>query len=84
MRKELLVFVPTAESGEEISVTALTKNRNYVLINTIGGKVTANRAELIEALLAIEEFDKINNRILVEMKAEVLSFVKDEIEYGDA
>ena len=61
MRKELLVFIPTFEQNEEISVTSVAKNRTYVLLNTPLGRVTAHREELIEALNAINEFDKANN-----------------------
>lgn len=61
MRKELLVFIPTLEANEEISVTAIAKNRDFVLLNTQVGKITAHREDLISALKAIEEFDKANN-----------------------
>lgn len=61
MRKELLVYVPTFEKGEEISVTSVAINRSFVLINTPNGRVTANREELLNALLEIEVFDKIHN-----------------------
>lgn len=61
MRKELLVFIPTFEQNEEISVTSVAKNRTYVLLNTPLGRVTAHREELIEALNTINEFDKANN-----------------------
>lgn len=82
MRKELLVFIPTFEQNEEISVTSVAKNRTYVLLNTPLGRVTAHREELIEALNAINEFDKANN---TECKQENL--VADignsvDIEYG--
>lgn len=80
MRKELLVYVPTIEKGEEISVTSVSSNRSYVLINTSNGKVTANRAELLSALQEIEEFDKVNNSAIVELSivSEVLNF---DVEY---
>ena len=80
MRKELLVYVPTIEKGEEISVTAVSSNRSYVLINTPNGKVTANREELLSSLLSIEEFDKANNPILVVEKVNPFTIV-DDVEY---
>lgn len=66
MRKELLVFIPTFEQNEEISITSVAKNRTYVLLNTPLGKVTAHREELIAALKAIDEFDKANNQTSTE------------------
>ena len=76
MRKELLVYVPTIEKGEEISVTSVSSNRSYVLINTPSGKVTANRLELLTALQEIEEFDKINNPTGVTLNFDV-EYIKE-------
>ncbi len=83
MRKELLVYVNTTERGSEISVTALSNNREFVLINTPSGKVTANRNELIEALKAIEDFDSINNRDVGEPPILVAALSGNDVEYGD-
>jgi hypothetical protein len=79
MRKELLVFVPTTEHDNEISVTSVAKNRAYVLFNTGLGKFTAHRDDLIAALNAIDEFDKVNNTTatLVEVAQTTV-----DIEYG--
>lgn len=79
MRKELIVYVSTTERGEEISVTAVAKNRDFVLINMPSGKFTANRVELIEALNAIEAFDKVNNT----EQAPPVEVSGNDIEYGD-
>lgn len=82
MRKELLVYVSTVEKNEEIAVTSIGKHRNCVLITGSTGKFTANRQELIEALNAIEQFDKEINPVIIEEK-----IVKDdnveEVEYGE-
>lgn len=83
MRKELLVYVSTTERGEEISITSVSKNRLYVLINTIGGKVTANRSELLLALQSIEEFDKINNTNVVDLNLVPEIPVIEDVEYVD-
>ncbi len=83
MRKELLVYIPTAEKGEEIAITALTQNRNFVLLSTAFGKVTANRKDLIYALKEIEEFDSINNAETTEVAAPLLFSIPEEIEYGE-
>lgn len=80
MRKELLVYVNTGERGEEIGITSVSKNRSLVLFNTPLGKVTVVRSELIEALSAIEEFDKTNNGEIVE--SVTVSNVID-VEYGE-
>lgn len=80
MRKELLVFVSTAEQGEEISVTSVAKNRSFVLISTPNGKVTANREELVEALAAIKEFDESNNTETTSVTPSIPTF--EEVEYG--
>ena len=82
MRKELLVYVPTFEKGTEISVTSVSNDRSFVIINTPNGKVTANREELVLALLALEEFDKEHNSILVEAKVLPISILED-VTYGD-
>ena len=89
MRKELLVYVNTTERGSEISLTALSNNRDFVLVNSPNGKFTANRQELVEALKAIEEFDSINNvassepLILVRSSTNLVAPVSDDIEYGE-
>lgn len=83
MRKELLVYVNTTERGSEISVTALSNNRDFVLINTPSGKVTANRQELIDALKAIEEFDSVNNKEAGEQLILVAAVSGNDVEYGD-
>ena len=80
MRKELLVYVPTFEKGTEISITSVSNDRAFVIINTPSGKITANRIELISALKEIEEFDLANNQ--VESKVIPLVIV-DEVTYGD-
>lgn len=61
MRKELLVFVPTMEAGEEISLASIKDDRNFVVFSGANGKFTANLKELKAALDAIEEFNKVNN-----------------------
>lgn len=81
MRKELLVFITTAEQGEEISVISVAKNRDFVLLNTAAGKFTANRKELIEALNAIGEFDSTNNDSNTTEEAPVNTF--EEVAYGE-
>lgn len=80
MRKELLVYVTTAEPNEEISVTSVSKKRDYVLLTTAFGKITANREELISALKAIEDFDiEYNSEVLPEIPTLDLN----EVSYGD-
>jgi len=86
MRKELLVYVNTTERNSELSVTALSNNRDFVLINTPSGKVTANRQELIEALKAIEEFDSVHNKVQkdpIEQSILVGAVSGNDVEYGD-
>jgi hypothetical protein len=61
MRKELLVYVDTAERGETLSVTAIANNRNFVTLNTPAGKTTASIKDMIDALNEILAFDKLNN-----------------------
>lgn len=61
MRKELLMYVSTAERDEELGIMSISKNRKCVIINSGGTKFTANREELLQALKAIEEFDMQNN-----------------------
>lgn len=81
MRKELLVFVDTGEQGEEISVVAVSNNRNLVLFGTPVGKFTVSREQLKAALKAIEDFDGINNTNVQPTLASVLDF--ETVEYGD-
>lgn len=83
MRKELLVYVNTTERGSEISLTALSNNRDFVLINSPTGKFTANRQELIEALKAIEEFDSVNNVTPTDPLLLLVANVQEEVEYGE-
>ena len=61
MRKELLVYVDTAERGETLSVTAIANNRAFVTLNTPAGKTTASIKDMIDALNEILAFDKLNN-----------------------
>jgi hypothetical protein len=79
MRKELLVFVPTIEAGEEISVASIKDDRNYVILSGASGKFTANLKELREALNSIEDFNKSNNP----EKESVPENKYFQIEYGD-
>ena len=61
MRKELLVYLDTAERGETLSVTAIANNRAFVTLNTPAGKTTASIKDMIDALNEILAFDKLNN-----------------------
>jgi len=61
MRKELLVYVDTAERGETVSVTAIANNRAFVTLNTPAGKTTVSIKDMIDALNEILAFDKLNN-----------------------
>jgi len=79
MRKELLVYIPTAERDEELGVMSISKNRSCVIINSGGTKFTANRQALVAALLAIEEFDKANNSTTNESPPEAP--VYQDVEY---
>lgn len=60
MRKELTVYVNMIEKGEEFSISSVTKNREFIIINSGGNKFTANVKDLQEALNALEEFNKDN------------------------
>jgi hypothetical protein len=80
MRKELLVFISTAEQGEELSVLSVAKNRDFVLLTSSIGKFTANRKELLDALTAIGEFDTSNNSSS-ETKSLAPNF--EEVSYGE-
>ena len=81
MRKELLVYVDTAESGESLSASAIASNRDFVVLKSTSGRLTANVKELIEALNVILQFDKENNPTTIEPLEEV-SF-EHSIEYVD-
>lgn len=81
MRKELLVFISTAEQGEEISVLSVAKKREFVLLNVGGNKFTANRKELIEALNAIGEFDEANNTNTQAIENTTNTF--EDVAYGE-
>ena len=79
MRKELLVYVDTAERGETLSVAAIATNREFVVLNSTAGRMTASVKELIEALNTIREFDKTNNPTTVDPPTEAqMSF---DVEY---
>ena len=81
MRKELHVFVSTVERGEEISVSSVTTSRDFVLISTPFGKVSANKEDLLSALKAISEFDaEFNSNEILSQGDKQPSFL--EVEYG--
>lgn len=79
MRKELLVFVDSGERGEEVSITSVVKNRDFVLINSGVGKFTISRSQLKEALAAIEEFDSTNESQQLPLIPNILV----DVEYGN-
>jgi len=61
MRKELLVYVNSGEKDEEVAVRSVSSDRDLVILTNSVGKFTANRKELVDALLEIESFDLVNN-----------------------
>jgi hypothetical protein len=79
MRKELLVYVDTAERGETVSVTAIANNRAFVTLNTPAGKTTVSIKDMIDALNEILAFDKLNNSSTTDQPVEAqISF---DVEY---
>ena len=83
MRKELIVFVNTGEGNEEIGMSSVSRNRNFVILSLPNGvKITANKSELVEAIKAIDDFDKTENTEVV--VSNDLTPVNDlEVSYGD-
>lgn len=78
MRKELTVYVNTIEMGEEFSISSVTQDRNYIIINSGGAKFTANVEDLQKALTALKEFNEENVG-----KSEVDERDKIVMSYGD-
>lgn len=66
MRKELTVYVNTIEKGEEFSISSVTQDRNYIIINSGGAKFTANVEDLENALKALKAFNEANVQEVVE------------------
>lgn len=78
MRKELTVYVNMIEKGEEFSISSVTQNREFIIINSGGAKFTANVKDLQDALKALEEFNKENAQEVVEDTRNAIV-----ISYGD-
>lgn len=80
MRKELTVYVNMIEKGEEFSISSVTKDRNYIIINSGGAKFTANVEDLQNALKALKEFNEANVQEVVQddRNAIVISYGDDQ------
>lgn len=80
MRKELVIFIPTYEQGEEISISSVAKNREYIILSSPNGtRTTANLEELLKAVEALKQFNIDNN---TESDVSVSNDFND-VEYGD-
>lgn len=61
MKKELTVYVETMESGEDFSISSVTKRREFIVITTPTGiKFTANVEDLLLALTELKKFNEGN------------------------
>ena len=80
MRKELTVYVPTTEQGEEVSLRGLSADGKIVLFEISGvGRFAINTDELKQAFTEIELFQAINKK---QDKEQLLIGDINEVEYG--
>ena len=80
MRKELLLYVPSMEQGEEASVISVANNRKYCLITSPQGqKFSVSLAELKEALESIQKFNSENHNTEVQEEVKAMEMT---VEYG--
>jgi hypothetical protein len=84
MRKELVVFIPSSETGVEVSVRNLKEDSKYVLIDHDGHKMAILKKEMISAINEIDDFYTINGLPEIPFTGQVNMFVENDTtpDYG--
>lgn len=81
MRKELTVYVPTTEEGEEVSLKGISPDGKIVLFELAGvGRFAINSDELKKAFMEIEIFQSVNKK--QETPVQQIDFIDCNVEFG--
>lgn len=84
MRKELSVYIPTAERGEELKIERSAKHTEYAILTLPqGAKVLVNRRQLLEAMIELDLYYPKQETTSPTPAESIVSNNYMDVEYGE-